>query len=533
LKFQHNKTIVYIIFFLQIISSSLFASSIPAQMDSLIMQGKEYIYQLNISKAQHTFDEIILEYPDYPQGYFYRAYLTLIVFSQDMLNDSLSNELSRQIDLSVNKADDYKDNISGGTGSTAAIDAEFYLGVSYGLDAIIDVVNRNYFGGYWSGRKAKNHLEKVIEKSPDYNDAYLGLGIFHYYVDLLPGIVKFVAGILGFDGDKSKGRQEVMLTRQKGHYFKVEAYLTYFIIRYFLEGEKGESVIKLKELRQKYPSNPALSLILSYHYRRFGYTEQCIEMCESVPDSFVTVLPQLVDIKFYNLAVSYYDMNLFDESDSVFTELIQLRTRKSLYYQAAIKFYKGLLADLSFNRKAALYYFKNIFKHNQTKYWYYKSRMHLKYPMDSLMYKHIYAQNLLYSRQYQKSMSYTRQLKSLLDSGAKSPNPDLPFLVIDLLAENYYYIHDYVLAKQMYDQIAPHIDEIKDDFQRSWVYIHYARCLRAIGEYKTAEEMLRAAHDLDDDYTRLIIEREKYVLSQLMQTNQSNANKSKYKLLKK
>lgn len=521
MKSQHIKTI-YIIFSLQIIFSPLSAGSIPAQMDSLILQGKEYIYQLNVSKAQQTFDNIIREYPDYPHGYFYQAYMTLIVFSQDMMNDSLANALDRQIDRSVHKAEDYKDHITGGDDSAAAIDAEFYLGVSHGLSAIIDVINRNYFGGYWSGRKAKNHLEKVIEKSPDYNDAYLGLGIFHYYVGLLPGILKFVAGILGFEGDKDKGRREVLLARQDGHYFKVEAYLTYFIIRYFLEGEKRESVIKLRELRQRYPSNPALSLLLAYHYRRFGYTEQCIEMCESVPDSFLTVLPQLVDIKFYNLAVSYYDMNQFDESDSVFTELIQLRTRKSLYYQAAIKFYKGLLADLSFNRKAALYYFENIFKHNQTKYWYYKSRMHLKYPMDSLMYKHIHAQNLLYSRQYQQSLSKTKVLKHLIDSGAKSVNPDLLFLVTDLLAENYYYIHDFTMAKNIYEELAPHIDKIEDDFERSWVYIHYARCLRAIGEYSMAEEMLKEAHDLDDDYTRLIIEREKYVLSQLVQTRQQN-----------
>jgi len=518
---KSNKVIFPIILFLHVICSSIFASTIPARLDSLILQGKEYIYQLNISGAQKTFDKIIRTYPDYPHGYFYQAYLTLIVFSQDMTNASLAAELDSQIEMSVDKANHYKSKVSKDDERTARqTDAKFYLGVSYGLKAINNVVDRNYFGGYWSGRKAKYYLESVIKENPGYNDAYLGLGIFHYYVDLLPGIIKFIAGILGFDGDKEKGRYEVLLTSQSGHYFRVEAYLTFYIIRYFLEGDKLHSVQKLMGLYRKYPSNAALSLILAYHNRRFGYMKKCIEYCESVPDSFITILPQIVDIKYYNLAVSHYDMNLFEDADSLFDVLIQLQTRKSLYYQSAIKFYKGILAALSFKQDTARYYFKNIFKHNQTKYWYYQAQMYLKYPMDSLMYKEIYARNLLYSRQFEKGLIRAKALKKESDSGARSQNPNVPFMIIDLLAENYYYQKKYGLAKQRYDEMAPDFDKIEDDYQRAWIRIHYARCLRDTGDYDAAEKMLNKAHDLDEDFTRLIIEREKYILGQSKQKSE-------------
>lgn len=516
-----KKAAFLIIFFLQIIFSALFAGSIPARMDSLILRGKEYIYQLNISRARQTFDEVVRAYPDYPHGYFYQAYLTLIVFSQDMTNTSLVSELDHQIEISVEKANQYKDKVSKDDEKVARqTDAKFYLGVSYGLKAINSVVDRNYFGGYWSGRKAKNYLESVIKDDPTYNDAYLGLGIFHYYVDLLPGFVQFIAGILGFEGDKEKGRQEVLSTSQSGHYFRVEAYLTFYIIRYFLEGDKQYSVQKFLELYRKYPSNAAIGLILAYHNRRFGYTKKCIEYCESVPDSFITILPQIVDIKYYNLAVSHYDMNSFEEADSLFDALIQLPTRKSLYYQSAIKFYKGILAALSFKPDTAHYYFKNIFKHKQTKYWYYQAQMYLKYPMDSLMYKEIYARNLLYSRQFEKGLIKAKALKKVLDSGVRSHNPNLPFMVIDLLAENYYYQKEFGLSKQLYDQIADDLGKIDDDYQRAWIRIHYARCLRDTGDYDAAEKMLNEARDLDEDFTRLIIEREKYILSQSKQKSE-------------
>lgn len=503
-----------IVFFILVVFSPLRADAIPIQLENLILQGKEYLYQLNISKAQQTFEQIIREYPDYPHGYFYRAYLTLITFSQDMTNDSLSEALDEQVEVSVNMADQYRKSIS------QDADAKFHLGLSYGLRAINSVMSRNYFAGYWSGRKAKNYLEDVVKLDSTYYDAYLGLGIFHYYVDLLPGLVKFIAGILGFEGNKQKGREEILSTSTNGRFFRVEAYFSYYIVRYFLEGERRQSVEKFKQLQVRYPSNAALSLILAYHYRRFGFVEKTIEYCRSVPDSFVTVLPQIVDIKYYNLAVSYYDMNMFEKSDSMFSELIELPTRKSLYYQNAIRFYKGVLADLSFDRETAVRYLKNIIKHNQTKYWYHQSRMYLKYPMDSLMYKQVIARNFLYSRQYKESLEKTRELQRLFASGTVYHNPDIPFLIEDLLAQNYYYINDYRRAKQVYDQLAPRMGEIEDDFQRSWVYIHYARCLRAVGEVASAEKMLNHAGSLDDDFTRLIIEREKYLISELKQQPQ-------------
>ena len=147
--------------------------------------------------------------------------------------------------------------------------------------------------------------------------------------------------------------------------------------------------------------------------------------------------------------------------------------------------------------------------------------MYLKYPMDSLMYKEIYARNLLYSRQFNKGLEKVLELKYLIDTGVSSKNPDMRFLIMDLLAENYYYARDYQLALKVYDQIASDMNDIKDDYQKSWIHIHYARCLRQVGEYDKAEKMLKEAHDLDEDFTRLIIEREKYIIGQEKQSHEN------------
>lgn len=498
----------------QIIITPLFANPMPARMDSLILQGKLQFYNFNITASRHTFEIIRKEFPDYPHGYFYESYLTLIAWSQDMTNDSLGDAVLIQVNRAVNVAETYKKNNSDKT------EADFLLGLCYGVKGIQQTVNRNYIKTYWYGRKAKGYLEDVIKSDSTYYDAYLGLGIFHYYVDLMPGVVKFFAGILGFHGDREKGRNEVLLTSRKGRYFKEEAYFTYYVIRYFLEGDKQAPVEKFREMSQRYPGNPALKLMLAYHYRRFGDLGKTIAYCNAVPDSFLTILPQIVEMKYYNLAVAQFSRNQFYKADSLFDRLIALPTRKSLYYQAAIRYYKGLLAKLNFDEKTSTRFFKYILLNKQSKYWYAQAQMFLKYPMDSLTYKLIYIRNMLYNRQQQASLQNALKLKKEADATVNNVNPDIPYLVTDLLAENYYFSRQYRLAKELYSGIEPDLPKMEDEFRRAWIYIRYARCLRALGDYDRAEKMLNRAHKFDDDFTRIIISREKYLLKSLKQRQQ-------------
>jgi len=497
--------------FLAAILSSIAYGSIPDRLEQLILEGKIHFYNFKIPKAQQTFKVIQQEFPDYPHGYFYESYITLIIYTQDMTNDSLITTLEQQVDKAIDVANEYQKGIEDNTA------ANFHLGLCYGVKGIYQVMNRSYLGSFFTGRKAKGYLEKVVRLDSTYYDAYLGLGIVHYYLDLMPGIVKFLAGILGFDGDRELGRREILLTANNGKFFEEEAYFTYYVIRYFLEGDKQNAIEKIEEMSHKYPGNAGLTLLLGYHNRRFGYIEKSLQYCQSIPDSFETILPQIIDMKYYNIAVAHYDLNQFEKSDSIFSYLIRLRTRKSLYYQAAINYYKGLLAALMFDNEKSRYYLKNIFEHKQTKYWYYQSRTLLKYRVDSLMYYQIYARNLLYSRHFDESMTIARRLQEMLSKGIEAKNPDLVFLVTDLIGENHYYTHKYSQAKKYYESISAKISKMNDEFRRSWVYIHYARCLVKTGEYDLAEKMLDKAHELNEEFTRITISRERYILGELKQ----------------
>ena len=88
---------------------------------------------------------------------------------------------------------------------------------------------------------------------------------------------------MGFPGDREKGRKEVYETAQRGRFFKTEGEFMYHSIGYFMEGEKSSGFRAFQRLYEKYPSNHAFGLMIAYHYRRSGYLEKCIEICEKNP----------------------------------------------------------------------------------------------------------------------------------------------------------------------------------------------------------------------------------------------------------
>ena len=152
-----------------------------------------------------------------------------------------------------------------------------------------------------------------------------------------------------------------------------------------------------------------------------------------------------------------------------------------------------------------------IEKEKKTKFWYWRSRMPLEYPADSLTYRYYVANNLLGSRQFVRSMREAKAIKAEIDSGAVPVNPNLKYMVLDLIGRNYYYTRKYEKAREYFQLIAPDFNKVKDKFTRSWIRIHYGRCLRTLDDFDEAEKMFNKAKDLDDDFTKIIVQREKFI----------------------
>ncbi|RMI00119.1 MAG: DUF3808 domain-containing protein, partial [Calditrichaeota bacterium] len=388
--------------------------SVPAALDSLILTGQEHLYHLKFDLAEQTFRQAQEQFPDYPHGAVFLAYLTVLQYTMDLTSDSLEQLMTSRLETAIRRADAYR--------KRREQDPEgyFFLGMAKGFKGVVQVSDRSYLGAYFSGRGAKKNLEKTVRLDSTFYDAYLGLGVFHYYADLLPGIIKFFAALLGFEGDRIRGMQEMQQAAAYGRYFKLEAQLFVYGVKYFLEGDTLISVPGLKALYRQYPDNQGIGLLLAYHYRRYGFMQKCLRYCLEMIRQEDPPLPMLVNLKYYNLAVAYYDLNQFARADSVFQLLEEMPTPKSRYYQAAIALYRGHLADLRFDRETALKYYRKIKKHKQTMYWYNLHHMFERYPMDSLMYRYHIARNYLGSRRFSRSLRLTLELLREIEAGKRS-----------------------------------------------------------------------------------------------------------------
>jgi tetratricopeptide (TPR) repeat protein len=492
------------------LSSVSYSDGADKQLDLMIREGKRAIYNFDLDSALVLFRDIQKKYPDLPQGYFYEAYITTIYFSQDKSNGKIDSLLHTTVDKSIKLSEAYRKEV----GDTP--EAMYYLGVSHGIMGIYHVLTKNYFNAYIHGRKGKNYLQDAVKLDSTYYDAYIGLGIFHYYVDLLPGVVKFVAKILGFEGDREKGIQEILLTAHKGRYFRVEAEFSYAALRYFLEGEQSEGLAIFRELKQEFPRNPAVTLLIGYHYRRNGQVTSAISYFRQVPDIFTDKLPQITVMKYYNLGVCYFRLNEFDKAEPYFNLLLDSNLRKSRFYQAALAYYKGLLGAINGDQKASEYYLRMIYNNKDMQYWYNSSRMFVDYPIDSISIKYVLAENDIFTANFTRAEKEVNDLLALLK---KNPSPiqnkDLVYLIYDLEARLNFRQNKVEQAKAVYDQFSDRMPDIKDEFQRAWVYIGYARVLREAKQLQESEDLLSRAGKVDDEYTRLIVERELYIIKHL------------------
>ncbi len=483
------------------------ANDIPEPVHRALIQGKEALYHFRLQESRKIFHRLQEQYPQLPHGYFYQAYVLMVYYSQDETNDTLATHLMNLLDQAVDVGEAFREQ------HPEQPEPYFYLGLAHGLKGIYYVINRSYLKAYYYGRKGKNYLARTVEMDSNYVDALLGLGIFHYYVDLMPGILKIFAAVLGFEGDRTKGLAEISRTMTRGTYFRVEAEFVYASLRYFMEGEVWDALTHFEKLDKEYPENPGVKLVLGYHYRRYGEILPAIRQFQRVSDKYKERLPEIYVIKYYNLAVCYFLQNQFTEAEKTLELLLKPGLRKSPFYLSAITYYKGVLAKMRMNEPLARKYFTGIPLNKHTGYWYHASRFYLAVPSDSLLYYYTVAENDIFTGNLERAHQELEIMDRMIEQGKWQPATlTFSLLVRDVHARFYFKQARFEQAAQIYREILPQISRIPDEFQRAWIYIRYARVLRFLKKWELAESMLEKARVSDEEYTRFMIERELFIV---------------------
>jgi tetratricopeptide (TPR) repeat protein len=145
-----------------------------------------------------------------------------------------------------------------------------YDGYAYALRGRMDGLHDRDLATARAGKKMRSHLLRTLELDPSLVDADLGIGIYNYFVDTLPGIVKFLSMFIMLPGgSRTEGLQQLHLCAEKGELGRPEAKF-YLAKDYSRSSEKQyeKSQRLFGELQQEFPHNPLWPMLIgSLHYR--------------------------------------------------------------------------------------------------------------------------------------------------------------------------------------------------------------------------------------------------------------------------
>ena len=169
----------------------------------------------------------------------------------DPTNHALDEDLARATTTAVEAAEAWTKR------EPDRAEAWFYLAGAYAPLTQWRVFNGQRLAAGRDGNRVRVALERATALDPNLNDAYFGIGLYHYYADVASLLSKFLRILLFLPGgDRVRGLEEMERTRDRGALLRGEADFQLHWIYVWYEREPEKALALLRGLDARYPSNP-------------------------------------------------------------------------------------------------------------------------------------------------------------------------------------------------------------------------------------------------------------------------------------
>jgi len=136
-------------------------------------------------------------------------------------------------------------------------EAWFYLAGAYAPLVQWRVLRAERLAAAREGKKIKDALERALALDATLQDAYFGIGLYHYYADVAPAALKLVRWLLLLPGgDRVQGLREMLQARDRGELLRSEADYQLHWVYLWYEQKPEMALALLRGLDARYPSNP-------------------------------------------------------------------------------------------------------------------------------------------------------------------------------------------------------------------------------------------------------------------------------------
>ncbi len=136
-------------------------------------------------------------------------------------------------------------------------EAWFYLAGSYAPLVQWRVLRGQRVTAAREGNRIREALGRALALDPTIQDAYFGIGLYHYYADVVSGGAKFLRWLLFLPGgDRVTGLREMLRARDTGELLRGEADYQLHLVYLWYEQQPVRARELLEILDGRYPANP-------------------------------------------------------------------------------------------------------------------------------------------------------------------------------------------------------------------------------------------------------------------------------------
>jgi hypothetical protein len=140
-------------------------------------------------------------------------------------------------------------------------EAWFYLGGAYGSRVLMHDLRGQLLAAARDGKRIHDALQQCVTLDPTLQDAYFGLGLYHYYAAIAPTAAKLLRWLLLLpSGDRAGGLREMQQTQTRGLILRGEADYQLHLIYLWYEHRPMDALQLAEGLRTRYPHNPLFAL---------------------------------------------------------------------------------------------------------------------------------------------------------------------------------------------------------------------------------------------------------------------------------
>ncbi|MBI5245821.1 MAG: hypothetical protein HY923_01470 [Elusimicrobia bacterium] len=224
------------------------------EAEAMLDEGITALYGLEYAKSRRAARKLIEKDPDNPFGYLFEAGAIWWQSSQEfgLFKDTptLQGLFEQDIEAGIRKADAYIDSKDKQT----KMDGLFVAGMTLGVRGQWNLMKRNYWAALGDGKKSMKLLRKLNKMDDEYEDAYLGLGVFDYQAAHLSGVAR-IGKLFGMRGDEKRGLERIQRAVDKAGFARRQAAQMLSSIYLIDLQDDQKALIVIQGLRKDFPDS--------------------------------------------------------------------------------------------------------------------------------------------------------------------------------------------------------------------------------------------------------------------------------------